>query len=113
MAFVSLSQAMAHCRAESEDSEMMSLYLSAAKQTAVDYMNRSVYDDQAAMEMAVTEGIAGENPMIVNDAINAAILLIVGHLYANREDVIVGVAAYQLPGGAKSILNPYRIIPGV
>lgn len=113
MAFVSLSQAMAHCRAESEDLPMMELYLSAAKQTAIDYMNRFVYDDQTALDSAVLAGIAGENPMIVNDAINAAVLLITGHLYANREDVIVGAAAYQLPGGAKSILNPYRINPGV
>ena len=113
MAFVTLSQAMAHCRAESEDLAMMELYLSAAKQTAADYVNRSVYNDQADMEIAVTAGIAGENPMIVNDAINAAILLITGHLYTNREDVIVGVSACELPNGAKSILNHYRINPGV
>ena len=113
MAFVSLSQAMAHCRAESFDSEMMALYLSAAKQTVTDYMNRTVYDDQAMLDEAVATGTAGNNPMIVNDAINAAILLIVGHLYTNREDVIVGVSACELPNGAKSILNHYRINPGV
>ena len=111
MAFVSLSQAMAHCRAESEDLALMELYLSAARQTAMDYMNRSVYDDKAALDSALIDGIAGENP--INDAINAAILLIVGHLYTNREDVIVGVSACELPNGAKSILNHYRINPGV
>ena len=40
-----------------------------------------------------------------------AILLIVGHLYENREDVVVGnVQAVNVPGGAKMLLWPYRVM---
>lgn len=40
-----------------------------------------------------------------------AILLIVGHLYENREEVLaVGYVPYNVPMGTKSLLWPYRVM---
>lgn len=47
--------------------------------------------------------------MVVNEAIKAAVLLIVGSLYVQREDVVVGVSVAQLPNGAEWLLAPYRV----
>ncbi len=47
--------------------------------------------------------------MVVNEAIKAAVLLIVGSLYVQREDVVVGVSAAQLPNGAEWLLAPYKV----
>lgn len=47
--------------------------------------------------------------IIADDTIKAAVLLAVGHLYANREDVVVGVSAAQLPNGAAYLLQPYKV----
>ena len=47
--------------------------------------------------------------MVVNEAIKAAVLLIVGHLYANREDAVVGVSVAQMPNGAEWLLAPYKV----
>ena len=47
--------------------------------------------------------------IVVNDQIKAAVLLIVGHLYANREDVVVGAAVSALPNGADHLLQPYKV----
>lgn len=47
--------------------------------------------------------------MVVNEAINAAVLLIVGHLYVNREDVVTGVSVAQMPNGAEWLLQPYKV----
>ena len=47
--------------------------------------------------------------MVVNEAIKAAVLLIVGSLYAQREDVVVGVSVAQLPNGAEWLLAPYKV----
>ena len=47
--------------------------------------------------------------MVVNEAIKAAVLLIVGHLYANREDSVIGVSVAQLPNGAEWLLAPYKV----
>lgn len=43
------------------------------------------------------------------DAARAAILLTTGHLYANRETVIVGKTATDLPQGARALLSQIRI----
>ena len=47
--------------------------------------------------------------MVVNDTIRAAVLLIVGHLFANRENVVAGVSVAQLPNGAEWLLHPYKV----
>ena len=47
--------------------------------------------------------------MVVNEAIKAAVLLIVGSLYAQREDVVVGVSVAKLPNGAEWLLAPYKV----
>lgn len=49
--------------------------------------------------------------IVINDAIKAAVLLMVGHLYANREAVTVtnGQNASELPMGVAHLLNPYAL----
>ena len=47
--------------------------------------------------------------MVVNDAIKAAVLLTVGHLYSNREDAVVGASVAALPNGADYLLQPHKV----
>lgn len=49
--------------------------------------------------------------VVINASIRAAVLLTLGHLYANREAVTVtnGQNAAELPMGVKSLLNPYKL----
>ena len=47
--------------------------------------------------------------MVVNDTIKSAVLLIVGHLYAHRADVVAGVSVAKLPNGAEWLLAPYKV----
>lgn len=114
MPLVSLELAAKHVRIDlADEADLLALYLGAAEQTAVDYLGRKVYAAQDELDAAVAAGTAGDFPMLVNDAIRAAILLTLGHLYANREDVLVGVSASEMPRGARDLLRPHRIIPGV
>lgn len=48
--------------------------------------------------------------VVVNGSIRAAILLIFGHLFENRETVVVGAPVADVPMGAKALLRPYRRI---
>ncbi len=50
--------------------------------------------------------------IVANGSILAAIRLTLGHLYANREDVVTGVSVAELPQGAKALLRPYRRVMG-
>lgn len=51
--------------------------------------------------------------IVINAAITAACLLKLGHLFANREEVVAGVTVAELPLASKSLLMPYRIRMGV
>jgi hypothetical protein len=76
-------------------------------------MNRQFYGDADALASAVLDGAAGADPILLNPSVRAACLLILGHLYANREDVVTGTIATELPMGFRSLLMPYRIGMGV
>ena len=51
--------------------------------------------------------------MVLNPAIQAACLLKLGHLFANREEVVTGTTAAELPLASQHLLMPYRIRMGV
>lgn len=51
----------------------------------------------------------GEPPVsTVPDAIRECVILLAGHWYANREAVLVGVSAEELPFGVWEIVNEFR-----
>lgn len=107
MRLVTIEQARAQVAAMPHHDEQLQLYVGAAEQAAEDFLNRQIYATAEDLAVAVLEGSAGEEPIVVNDAIRAAVLLITGHLFRNREDV-TGEAAHQLPSGAHSLLWPHR-----
>lgn len=67
---------------------------------------RRVYDQAQVSAVETQRGI------VVNDQIKAAILLLLGHLFENRQEVQQGIVA-QLPVGAHSLLFPFRVGLGV
>lgn len=61
-------------------------------------------ESQLYEKLMIARGIA------TNKAIEVAILLILGTLYENREDVVIGASVTQLPQAAEHRLQPYRWI---
>jgi hypothetical protein len=112
---VTIEQARAHCRADPEDDALLEVYGAAAEESAQNFLNRRVFKDEDSMAQAVLDNVAGDEPMVVTPVVVAAVLLILGHLYRNREEVVIGdsAAAAQLPVGATSLLWPHRIGLGV
>ena len=114
MPILTTAQAIEHCRADPEvDAVMVELYLGAGIEAAQDYLGRKVFASQAEMDAAVVAGTAGELPMVASYAIKAAILLICGHLFANREDVVTGLQSYAMPMGSRDLLRPHRRSQGL
>lgn len=112
---LTFDQALAHLRCEPDqvDASDLALKMSAAEQLACEHMGRSIYATPADLAAAVLDGTAGTGPMVCTDLMRAAMLLILGHLWANREDVVVGASVAELPGGALALLHPYRTGLGV
>lgn len=111
---VTLEQAKAHLRLNDDDpAPDLQLKLRAAEIMAAEFLNRQLFPDEEAVAAAVQAGTAGEHPMVVNDLIRAAILLTLGHLYANREENVTGTIVSKLDMGAKQLLGFFRKDMGV
>jgi hypothetical protein len=106
-------QAMQHLRAEDDDRELVEMLLAAAEDSAAQFINRRFYWDLDSLTAAVLNGSAGADPILITPSIRAACLLILGSLFANREDTASGAAFNELPMGSRSLLTPYRIGWGV
>ncbi len=122
--------AMAHLYADDADLEQVERKLAAAVVIAENYMGRKlyathddlqsaqtqaslerkqlVYDDDEIYQHKLAELNKQIRGVVINSAIETAILLILGTLYAYREDVAAGVA--ELPMSAKFHLQPYRVM---
>ena len=106
---VTLAEAKGHLKVTHDfDDADITLKLRAAEEMAVRYLDRAVYPNQEAMDAAIAAGIAGPDPMVCSFMVRAGILLILGDLYFNREDVVTGVSVAQLPTGSRNCLRPLR-----
>lgn len=102
MAKIDLAAAKLHLRVtESDEDTLIAAWIAAAYSNVEGRIFRKVYDTGATIPEEDTSGIH------VNEAINAAVLLIVGHLYANREDVITGATSMAMPMGSEFLITPY------
>jgi len=114
MPIVSLEQAKLHLRVDhDEEDDLIQLWINAAVQLAEGFLNRRVFASEAEMESAIEDGSAGDCPIVVTDLVRSAVLLTVGHLYANREDVITKGTPIALPMGVERLLIPLRVHMGV
>ncbi len=110
---ISTDEAMQHVRADDDDRGHVELLLAAAEDSAAQFMNRRFYGDAESLASAVLDGTAGSDPILINPSVRAACLLILGNLYANREDVVVGTISSEIPMGSRALLTPYRVGWGV
>jgi uncharacterized phiE125 gp8 family phage protein len=62
---------------------------------------------KGAIEVKYVVGQAGSDE--VDDAIKQAVLLQIGNLYQNRQSVVTGTIATELPMNAKFLLDQYRV----
>jgi len=66
----------------------------------------SVYDRMGALIVNFVCGYT--NAAAVPQAIKQAMLLIIGHLYENRQDVVTGTQVNEIPLASRYLLEPYR-----
>lgn len=100
---VTLATAKTHLRVvDGDEDPLITAWLAAAYLAVEGRIFRKVYEEGATIPEEDETGIH------TNEVINSAALLILGHLYANREEVITGnVSAVQIPVGADWLLTPY------
>lgn len=102
--FPTLSEVKAHLRMEESQTEedvLLQSLIDAAADYASKYIGRPVpWDDEAG------------DPVPLPASVRAAMLLVVGDLYANREDTVVGTIIGRI-GFVERLLHPHRIGLGI
>lgn len=90
----------------------LAIYITAASEQCVEFLGRSVYPTQAALDEAIADSGDPEtdpNAMVVNGSIRAACLLQVAYLFRFREEQ----EQSPLNSAAKNLLWPFRVGLGV
>ncbi|GGI16438.1 head-tail connector protein [Oxalicibacterium faecigallinarum] len=114
MSIIDIEIAKNHLRVDDgDDGDLIQMYLDGAEDAAEQFLNRRVFKDADALQAAVIAGNAGELPIVMTPSMKNAVLLILGDLYANREDTVIGTIVASLPRGAQALLQPYRVQMGV
>lgn len=88
------------------DDSLLNTYAGAAKVLVENQTGRALYETEQDIPLD-DEGEPIEKGLVINDAIHAAMLLLIGHWYANRESVVVGLTASELPMAVKALISPY------
>lgn len=76
-----------------------------------DYESMLIIDPQYAGEWAAVEAVIGYDKNSLPPAIGAAILLILGTLYDNESDNLVGRSVSELSLTVEKLLIPWRVTP--
>lgn len=98
---VTLERAKQHLRVVNNDEDaLITSYITAAREYAEKYQNRVFVSSDPEVK-----------PETPGELEKAAMLLIIGHLYENREAVNIGGAAIEVPLGVKSLLTFNRKWP--
>jgi len=110
MNLVSLTLARKHLRVTHPDDDAeIEAYLAAAETIVTEYLDRAVYgpvdDSPPGAPPSGDDGTAIE----VTPAITAAILLLLGDLYENREADQESKGDAVLPRAVRALLAPYRV----
>ena len=96
-----------HLRVDDDQDQedfLIQAYIDAAGQAAQDYLCRRVY----ATAQDIPDGDPG---LALNSAITAAVLLMVGDMYAHRERFQQGLTV-AVPDAAYRLLRPHRLVQG-
>ncbi|AOY00106.1 head-tail connector protein [Jeongeupia sp. USM3] len=104
---VPMARVKAHLRLDPDETfedDLVSAYLAAASEFVANETRRALY---ATSELLAADASPPANALVVTASLQAAILLMVGHLYENREAVNVGNLVTEMPFAVRALLGPY------
>lgn len=107
MSITLLATVKLHLRLDDSAEDVnLQIYLDAAEQSIAKHLGVTLYETDTGGDVT---------GLVINSRIKAAVLLMTGHLFANRESVSTGVgnSVVELPMGIKYLTDLDRITLGV
>lgn len=104
---VDLDVVKQHCRIDTDftgDDALLEIYTGAAARYVQTWTRRKLYEKESS------PGYSDDpDSILLKEDVKAAMLLLIGHWYANRESVVIGETVTQAPLAVEALLQPYRI----
>jgi len=98
---ITLNEAKAHLRVtDTSEDTMIGIYIEAAVEQVRNFLNVTIITGE------------GDSPAAVPYSIKAAVLLIIGGLFENRENIITGQTVADNPA-VMNLLYPHRVDIGI
>ena len=101
-----------HVRVEVEDTDedtLLETYATAAQRLVENRTGRTLYATEGEIPV---DGVTGEptdtSALVLDDDLTTGMLLLIGHWYENREAVVIGSTATELPMAVEALISPYR-----
>lgn len=94
-----------------EDAEdaLLETYATAAQRYVENHIGRTLYASSTDVPKdPETNEPTDESALVLDDDITTAMLLLIGHWYANRESVVVGTITSEVPMAVDALIIPYR-----
>ena len=92
-----------------EEDTLLETYSTAAQRFVENRTGRTLYATAAEIPKDPDSGeITDGDALVLDDDITAAMLLLIGHWYTNRESVVVGTITSELPMAVEALISPYR-----
>lgn len=108
MALIELPLVKKHLRVMHDDDDAeIAIYLAAAESMVVETLDRPVVATGTVLPIEGEDGYDA-TAMVVNSAIQAAILLVTGHLYEHRE-AATDLKIEELPISVRHLIAPWRV----
>lgn len=109
MAFLTIDEAMAHCRLEQDyPAEQLQAYMQAAESSVIAYLNRSVFEDQVALDAAQAE--VTEKVGDAYDAYKAALQVAMSVDNSGQREFMIKMAESKY---MEARIAAYRVINGI
>ncbi|QLY36012.1 phage gp6-like head-tail connector protein [Citrobacter freundii] len=96
-----------HCRVEvdfTDDDNLLKIYIGAAARYVETWTRRTLFETESSQGYA-----DADDPILPGDDVKAAMLLLIGNWYENRESVVIGDTVAEVPFAVEALLQPYRI----
>lgn len=91
-----------------DDDTLLDTYSNAARRMVENHTGRTLYATATEIPKDSEGNVTDENALVLDDDITTAMLLLIGHWYANREAVALGAIATDLPMAVEALIKPYR-----
>lgn len=94
---------------EVEDDTLLDTYATAAQRLVENMTRRTLYATAAEIPTDTETGESLDpDALVLDDDITTAMLLLIGHWYANRESVVIGSISSELPMAVNALVKPYQ-----